>query len=222
MMDAPTVGMIAKASVEARRLRQNWLGPEHFLLAVVSQSGTAAAVFGQLGLTYETLASRFGSTVASNGRRQPYRDSKGITMNPAAHDVSGWARGFGAASGRSEPIPEDWLLAILYQDHGVVGAVLHEFGVSPIDVIHTARRMGVTTPDYEPENYRPWNDHREVEVDESDWQGIVDILGTRYPPGSQLRWGFNSRNDRPGKVQFSAEEGIDLDAILDELKIQRR
>jgi hypothetical protein len=30
--------------------------------------------------------------------------------------------------------------------------------------------------------------------------------------------GFNSRKDRPGKIQFSAEDGIDLEAIVAETR----
>jgi hypothetical protein len=33
-----------------------------------------------------------------------------------------------------------------------------------------------------------------------------------------LRWGFNSRRDRPGKIQFVAEDGIDIDAIVAEAR----
>ncbi len=47
---------------------------------------------------------------------------------------------------------------------------------------------------------------------------VVDVLSDRHPPGSEWQWGFNSRKDRAGKIQFSAEDGIDLDAIVAEAR----
>lgn len=216
------IAMLGKASNEARRLRQNWLGPEHYLLAVLAEPSIAREVMAELGLSYEGLTARLGSLRTVNGRRTRYIESKGVKTNPAAHDVSGWAKGFAAASGRTSPTPEDWILAIVYENHGVIGSVMHELSISAADVIGAARRRGVKTPDFEPEEYRPWRNPREVEVHKSEWQAVVDLLGRKHPPGSELQWGFNSRNDRPGKIQFLGEEGIDLEAIVAEARAQTR
>jgi len=58
-------------------------------------------------------------------------------------------------------------------------------------------------------------------VARSEWQAVVDLLCERHPPGSEWRWGFNSRRDRPGRVQFVAEDGIRLDAIVAEARRSR-
>jgi ATP-dependent Clp protease ATP-binding subunit ClpA len=208
--------VISKAAEEARRLRQNWLGPCHYLLALLAEPSTATEVMAELGVTHDGLAQTLGAMTTVNGRRIRYIESKGITTNPAAHDVSGWAKGFAAASGRRRPSPEDWLLAIVYRDNSMVASVLHGLGVSGAAIVHALRRRGLTVPEFEPEAHRPWRGHRTVEVMKSEWQAVEEALSKKHPPGSEWRWGFNSRKDRPRKVQFSAEEGIELDAIVAE------
>jgi ATP-dependent Clp protease ATP-binding subunit ClpA len=208
--------VISKAAEEAHQLRQNWLGPCHYLLAVVAEPSVATEALAELGVTHDHLAQAFGAMNTVNGRRIRYIKSKLITTNPAAHDVSGWARGFAAASGRRKPSPEDWLLAIVYGNNGMVNSVLHELGVSAATIVDALRRRGVRVPEFEPEEDRPWRSPRSVEVTKSEWQTVVDALSEKHPPGSEWQWGFNSRKDRPGKIQFSAEEGIDLEAIVAE------
>jgi ATP-dependent Clp protease ATP-binding subunit ClpA len=222
MTGEAAVSMLAKAFKETQRVRQNWLGPEHYLLAVLAEPSIATDLMAELGVTHERLATRLGSMRTVNGRRSRYIESRGATTNPAAHDVSGWAAGFAAASGRRDPTPEDWLLAIFYADQSMTMSVMHEFGVSAGDVVDAARRRGISTPDFEPEEHRPWRNPRGVEVDKSEWQAVVDLLGRKYGPGSDLRWGFNSRKDRPRKVEFRAEEGIDLEAIVAEARVQAK
>jgi ATP-dependent Clp protease ATP-binding subunit ClpA len=206
--------VISKAAGEARRLRQNWLGPCHYLLAVLAEPSTAADAMAELGVTHDRLAGALGGTNIVNGRRVRFFESKGTTTNPAAHDVSGWAAGFAAASGRRQPSPEDWLLAVVYRDSGMVSSVLHNLGVSAAAITDALRRRGQTVPDFEPAVHRPWRGLRTAEVTKSEWRAVVDTLSEKHPPGSEWRWGFNSRKDRPGKVQFVAEEGIDLETIV--------
>ncbi len=106
--------MLDKAAEEARRLRQNWLGPEHYLLAVLAEPSIATEIMAEVGVTHDSLAAELGRIKTVNGRRIRYIESKGITTNPASHNVRGWAKGFAAASGRERPTPEDWLLSIVY------------------------------------------------------------------------------------------------------------
>lgn len=195
-------------------MRQNWLGAEHYLLALLAESGVATDVMAELGVTHERVASQLARMNTFNGRRIRYLESKGISTNPRAHDVSGWANGFAAAAGRKKPSREDWLLATLYEGGGIVWAVLRELGVSAAAVVDAMRGRGIGTPDFDPEEDRPWQGHHEVEVAKSEWQEVVDVLTEKVPPSSGLRWGFNSRRDRPGKIQFVAEYGIDLDEVV--------
>jgi ATP-dependent Clp protease ATP-binding subunit ClpA len=212
------IGVLSKAAQEARRLRQNWLGPEHYLLALLAEPSIATEVLAALNVTHERLAAQLSGLKTVNGRRIRYVESKGIMTNPAAHAVTGWAKGYAAARGRKRPTPEDWLLAIVYRDPSLVASILHELGVSGAVVVKALRRRGVKTPEFEPAAYRPWRGRRALEVARSEWRAVVDVLSAKHPPGSEWQWGFNSRNDRAGRVQFSAEDGIDLDAIVAEAR----
>jgi ATP-dependent Clp protease ATP-binding subunit ClpA len=207
--------VISKAAQEARQLRQNWLGPHHYLLALLAEPSIATEAMEELGVTHDRLAQALAAVKTANGRRIRYDKSGWVTTNPGAHDVSGWAKGFAAASGRQKPSPEDWLLAIVY-NAPLVGSVLHGFGVSAAAVVEALRRRGVKVPDYEPEEHRPWRGYREVEVARSELKAVTTALSERHPPGSEWQWGFNFRKDRPGKAQVSAEEGIDLEAVVAE------
>jgi ATP-dependent Clp protease ATP-binding subunit ClpA len=131
-----------KAAEEARRLRHNWLGPCHYLLALAAEPSLATEAMAELGLTRDRLAEGFGPMNTVNGRRIRYFKSKWITPNPAAYDVIGWAMGFAAASGRQKPNPEDWLLSIIYRNNGMVGSVQHGLGVSSAAIIDALRRRG--------------------------------------------------------------------------------
>jgi ATP-dependent Clp protease ATP-binding subunit ClpA len=210
--------VLGKAAKEARQMRQNWLAAEHYLLAVLAEPGVATEVMADLGVTHEGVAGQLDRMNTFNGRRIRYLESKGISTNPRAHDVSGWATGFAAAAGRKVPSREDWLLATLYEGGGIVWTVLRELGVSAAAVVDAMRQRGVRTPAFNPDVDRPWQGHHEVEVARSEWEKVVDVLNERIPPGSNLRWGFNSRRDRPGKIQFVAEDGIDIDAIVAEAR----
>jgi hypothetical protein len=213
--------VLEKAAKEAVQLRQNWLGPEHFLLAGLAEPSIATEAMAKLGVTHEWVAGKLALMSTLNGRKIRYFQSRGITSNPRSHDVSGWANGFAAAAGRPKPTPEDWLLATVYEGGAIVAGVLRELGTSTAAVIELLRRRGIKTPDFLPDEERPRLGHREVEVDKSEWQDVVDVLSDRVQPSSRLRWGSNSRRDRPGKIQFAAEDGIDLDAIVLEARSRK-
>jgi len=215
--------VLREAAEEARSLRQNWLGPEHYLLALLKEPSTASDVMAELGVSHDRLEQHIRAMKNTvNGRKIRYVESKWVTTNPSAHDVTGWANGFAAASGRRKASREDWLLAIVYRNHGLVGSVLHELGVSAAAIVEALRRQGVPTPDFQPEEHLPWRGHHEVEVPRSEWQAVVNLLTEKHPPGSEWPWGFNSRKDRPGKIQFSAEDGIDLESVVLEARAAQR
>jgi hypothetical protein len=214
--------VVGAAAGEARRLGQEWVGPAHFLLAVLAEPGIASDAMAEVGITHERVFRQLGMWAEADARRVRYVESQGITTNPAAHDVSGWANGYAAACGRRQPTREDWLLAVLHGDSGLMGSLLQELGTSAPAAVDALRRRGVKTPEFDPAEDRPWKGAREVEVARSEWQTVVHILAEKHPPGSEPRWGFNSRRDRPGKIQFVAEEPIDLDAIVQEARARIR
>src|SRR6202521_6437085 len=135
----------------------------------------------ELGVSHEGVARELARMKTVNGKRIRYVASKGITTNPRAHDVSGWANGFAAAAGRQEPSPEDWLLATLYEGGGVVWAVLRELGVSAAAVVDVMRRRGIRTPDFNPDEDPPWRGHNEAEAPKRECKEVVDVLNERVP-----------------------------------------
>jgi hypothetical protein len=168
----------------------------------------------ELGLTRDRLANGFGPMNTFSGRRIRYFKSKGITPNPAAYDLIGWAMGFAAASGRQKPNPEDWLLSIIYRNNGMVGSVQHGLGVSSAAIIDALRRRGGQGPGLRarrvPTLARPPHRGGHVATSSGGYR-----RAQRVAPGRlRMAMGINSRKNRPGKVQFSAEDGIELKAIV--------
>ena len=48
--------VLDKAAKQAIQLRQNWLGPEHYLLAILSESSIATDAMAELGITRDRVA----------------------------------------------------------------------------------------------------------------------------------------------------------------------
>jgi hypothetical protein len=174
----------------------------------------------ELGVSHDRLAQALAALTTVNGRRMRRPKSGLLIINPRAQHVSGWAKGFAAASGRRLPSAEDWLLAIVYNDP-MAGSILHGLGVSGAAIVDALRGRGVKVPDFDPEEHPPWRGHREVEVPRSEMKAVVTALQEKHQPGSEWEWGFNFRRDRPGMVQISSENGIDLEAIVAEVLADR-
>jgi len=73
---------LGKAAKEAHQMRQNWLGAEHYLLAVLAEPGVATEVMADLDVTHEGVAGQLARINTFKGRRIRYLESKGISTNP--------------------------------------------------------------------------------------------------------------------------------------------
>jgi hypothetical protein len=198
---------------QARQMDHGWTGPEHFLLAVLAEPGVASETLTGLGVTYEELRGRLRSRSADPdlpGARN------GITLNPAAQRLAGWALGYAAAQGSRTPQPEHWLVALLHADDRAAMA-LHPFGVTGAGVAEALAARGVPVPAYPPPVHRPWRGVHHVWVTEEERRPVVRLLLERHPPGSEWRWGFNWVGE-PRRCRISAEGGIDLDAIVADVR----
>jgi len=209
--------MSERGAVEqARQLDHGWAGPEHFLLALLAEESVASETLNALGVTYHSLRER----LRVRGGDPDLPDARtGIVINPAGHRLVGWARGFAAAQGARTPRPEHWLVALLYSDDRAAMS-LYPFGVSSQAVSDALAARGVPLPGSPPDAHRPWRGvhHAWVEVEER--RPVVHVLLERHPPGSEWRWGFNWVGE-PRRCRFSAEEGVDLDGIVAEVRGQR-
>lgn len=211
---AGTTRMVGRAAEQARRLDQGWVGPEHYLLALLAEPSAATETLAELGVTYDRLVEQLRHERGDPDWPPPrYDPAKGLSPNPAACRLEGRAEGLALAWGHRSPAPEHWLLAMLYEEYGVA-VRLHYLGASQAAILRALRRRGVAVPEADPPAYRPWRGHRRVEVEEAELGPLLDLLGQQYPPGSQWRWGFNWLPGEPRRARVDAEEGIDLVEVL--------
>jgi hypothetical protein len=166
-----------------------------------------------------------GSSTPCRARRgllgpniQHYSPEHGLSPNPAAYKLEGRVEGLALAWGFRSPEPEHWLLAMVYEEHGLVRVLFRQLGATSAAILDALRRRGARVPDVDPPVYRPMRGHRRVEIDEAELQPMIDLLIQRHPPGSEWRWGFNWLADEPRRTRVDSEDGIDLDGILAEVR----
>src|SRR6202171_2004838 len=137
-----SVTAIEKAAfVQAQLLDHGWVGVEHFLLALLATPNEASDALAGVGVKYERVREHL-SSVLYDPDLPMLTSRKGVSTNPAAQRLMGWAFGFAAASGETKPRPEHWLIAMLYMDDR--GAMwLHPFGVRAQAVIDALSGRGV-------------------------------------------------------------------------------
>jgi ATP-dependent Clp protease ATP-binding subunit ClpA len=206
--------MLGRAADQARRLDHGWVGPEHYLLALLAEPSVATEALAELGVTYDRLDDQLRSQQEEPGWAPPrYEQARGLSPNPAAYQLQARAEGLALAWGHRQPEPEHFLLAMVYDDDGVA-ALLHYLGASQPAVLEALRRRGVRVPEVAPPAYRPWRGERRVEVDEAELRPLIDLLIRQHPPGSEWRWGFNWLPGEPRRARVDAEEGIDLGEAL--------
>lgn len=213
--------IVEGAFEQARQLDHGWIGPEHYLLAILATANVASEALADVGVTYDRLREHLGSLRYDPDVPTPrFHDArKGVGPNPAAYRLTGWAFGFAVGTGLKNPRPEHWLIAMLYQDD--TGAMwLHAFGVSSRAAVDALASRGVRVPELAPIEYQPWRGVRDVYVSKKELQPILDLLNEKHPPGSEWRWGFNWVG-KPRRGRVSAEEGIDLDAIVAQARARK-
>jgi hypothetical protein len=209
-------GVSERGAVEqARQLDHGWAGPEHFLLALLAEPNVASETLNALGVTHDLLRER----LRLRGADPDLPDARtGIVINPAGHRLVGWARGFAAAQGSRTPRPEHWLVALLYSDERAAMS-LHPFGVTAQAVSDALAGRGLPVPGFAPAEHRPWRGVHHVWVADEERRPVVHVLLERHPPGSEWRWGFNWVGE-PRRCRISAEDGVDLDGIVAEVREQ--
>src|SRR5919197_3867618 len=209
--------LTSQAFEQARWLGHGWVGPEHFLLALLAESSVASEALAEFGVAYDELVELMRGFGGDSAPR--YDPAKGLAgPSPAGHQLMGRADGFAAAAGRDAPAPEHWLLAMIFTRDDTVPALLRRHGATVKALLDELRRRGVAVPDLDPPAYRPWRGHHRVELPEAELQPAVDLLTQKYPPGSAWRWGMNWLPGEERRPYLIAEEGIDLDAILAEVR----
>jgi hypothetical protein len=207
-----------RAGDAARRLEQGWIGPEHVLLALFDEPSVATEALEELGVTRELVEETVRGYSDSEPPPPPYDPEQSLAPNPAWYRLTGCAKGLALASGRGRPGPEHYLLAMVYDEHGV-SPLLRELGSTERALVDALARRGVPVPEVDPPVFRPWRGFHRIEVAEAELKPVIDVLSERYPPGSAPEWGFNwlpgdPDSAGPRRAWVGGEEGVDLDAAL--------
>jgi ATP-dependent Clp protease ATP-binding subunit ClpA len=206
--------VLGRAAEEARRLGHGWVGTEHYLLALLGEPSVATEALAELGITYDRVLDKLRNGPSDPDWPPPrYERGKGLSPSAATYKLQARAEGFAFAWGYGRPQPEHWLLAMVYDDHGMAGR-LHDLGAAQPAILDALRRRAVRVPEADPPRYRPWRGRQRVEVEEAALKPLIDLLIQQHPPGSQWRWGFNWLPGQPRRARVIAEEGIELDALL--------
>lgn len=86
------IKMLAKAFDQARLLEHSWVGPEHFLLAVLADPSVAAEALAELGVSHVRLTEYLRS-LSHEPPLSPLDPNTAPSLNPAAYNVMGWVQG---------------------------------------------------------------------------------------------------------------------------------
>jgi hypothetical protein len=207
---------------QAERLGHPWTGSDHALLALLARPSAASEILEGLGVTYDRLDELVTKSHEEHVKKyfEKHPDQKGTRPTPDFYGVQGRAVAFAAVDGEARPRPEHWLLALVWDD-GSAASTLHVFGVSQAEILDRLRLHGVRVPPIDPPLFVPMRGERCIEIDPDEMEPMFQLLKERHPPGSEWRWGYNwtgepDDSERRGLVM--AEEGIDLDALLQEVR----
>jgi Clp amino terminal domain, pathogenicity island component len=101
------------AAEEAHRLNCTWLGPDHFLLAILSPAfagSPAAKALAQCSITRAAVERTIGAKQRVAGSKR-----RGLSWNPACHQMLGFSMGLASWHGAGEVTAEHVLMAQLYE-----------------------------------------------------------------------------------------------------------
>lgn len=190
---------------QAAAAGDDWVGPDHVLLALLSTDSLAGRVLAEAGLDREHALERLP------GRRRTTGHRGAGFANPAFHQVHGIATGLALAAGERTPSPEHWLIALAHDADVERGPTpLHRLGVDPDKVLDELRRHGVQVPPLDAPEHVPWRGRHQIVVPASRIQEVLDGLRAGHPPGSEWRWAWHWVDDDLGRAMITSEEGIDL------------
>ena len=133
---------------EAESLGHDWIGPEHYFLAILSLGEEPLTVaLGELGIEHAAFARGMRGSHAEYSTRDapaPARSTE-MTLNAAAHELIGRADGIARCLGTSSIAVEHVLAAFLW-DSAAAGELEAFCNVSSAAVLERLSQVGVQTP----------------------------------------------------------------------------
>jgi hypothetical protein len=169
---------------------------------------SAAAVLGELGLTYADVRRHVMNAMPAEG------EITGTSSSPTYQLILGWAQGIAIGMGATHLTDEHVLMAIVFGDYGG-DSKLDPFGVDPDEVVERLRAHGVETPRIEPPvsqtpsgPHGPW-----VYFPKEDWSAVTREVAKAHPPGT-ASWGTNASKWKEGYWYVVGEDSIPMEAIV--------
>ena len=138
--------LLAASFQEAERLQRSWVGEEHLLVALAKDPNSSRAREALLacGLDEAVITER-----VENMRFEPEPPALAADERPSPnpHYYKLWGRAEGLAIANSESLsPEHLLLAMIWDESSVVGAVLRTVDRTPADLLAALADLGVPVP----------------------------------------------------------------------------
>jgi ATP-dependent Clp protease ATP-binding subunit ClpA len=204
---------------EAARLGHHWMGVEHTLLGILrgDPDDVARRALEQAGVEaamVEGLITRMVTDAEKETKKS------GVTPNPRWQSIHGRAEGIAAGLGAEETGSVHFLLAVLWDNRR--WWLTETPGVSREAVVAALAELGTSLPLAPlPELERKTNMTQYVEFPRIATDQVLKLLVERHPPtpeGPSIS--FNYKDDETAWVR--AEDGIDLQRIVDEALTQER
>jgi hypothetical protein len=200
------------AWTEAEALGHDWVGDEHFLLALTRTDSLAAKALSECGATYEALRDELARqlTLDEDHPFEPVWGNCQRELTPAAYELMGWAEGFAASRG-DRPGTEDVLLAVLWHPNSLSSEMLKTTAVGRAAVKNRLGELGVPVPpiDPTPDDVRPVGPKVYFPPDKLDV--VLREVQPQLPESSHFGWNLNHDGT---KAYVSADPAVDLEALV--------
>lgn len=183
--------VMASAFRFAAATASSHLGVGHLLVAVLADEATVASrILRELGVSRERVSElfQFGAGADSGS-------SQRVVVTPSIYGILGMARGIAVQQGASEANPSHLLLAMVYSDSALMASSWERLGVTGAEIVERLAYAGVAVPagpPLVPKIPRPTNG---IIFPEADLRRVLDAMLRRYPPGSDVQWGWNKTED---------------------------
>lgn len=167
------------------------VGAEHLLVAVLDDESTVASrVLRDLGVSRAKVSQLYRLDSRPGAER-----TGGSVVTPAAYGLMGIARGLALAHGASDADSSHVLLALIYGDSSLMTSGWEVLGVRPAEVVARLSDAGVAVSAQPPPEREFPRITNGVVFPEADLQLVLKAMLKRYPPGSDVHWGWNKHDD---------------------------
>lgn len=203
--------LLGRASKEAEDLGHDWVGGDHFMLALLrpGDDSLAAQALRSCGLTHDAYAEAFVRVLEEAEEARPARQRReraGVKPNPYTYWARGFADGVAVGLGAAAAGPEHVVLALIWDQWTPTTSVLHRLGLRREDLFNALADVGVPLPPIG----LPLLDERRVGetvvVPIEQLQALVAELPGLLPSGTYF--GFNHDAKEHGWINAGAEVGL--------------